>query len=90
MEIELPLADCPRNLGIFGHLTRKDVDMGDVFFDVGLSQQSYENDIGLMVWRKNQGREGFAARIPLRPGGGTTNSMNDTDVSIVSFSCACS
>ena len=33
MEIELPLADCPRNLGIFGHLTRKDVDMGDIFFD---------------------------------------------------------
>ena len=32
MEIELPLADCPRNLGIFGHLTRKDVDMGDIFF----------------------------------------------------------
>ena len=25
MEIELPLADCPRNLGIFGHLTRKDI-----------------------------------------------------------------
>ena len=33
MEIELPLADCPRNLGIFGHLTRKDVDMGDIFFE---------------------------------------------------------
>ena len=32
MEIELPLADCPWNLGIFGHLTRKDVDMGDIFF----------------------------------------------------------
>ena len=27
MEIELPLADCPRNLGIFGHLTRKDIVM---------------------------------------------------------------
>ena len=36
MEIELPLVDCPRNLGIFGHLTRKDVDMGDIFFDAVL------------------------------------------------------
>ena len=26
MEIELPLADCPRNLDIFGMITRKDVD----------------------------------------------------------------
>ena len=40
-----------------------------------------------MAWRKIQGREGFAARIPRRPGGGATNSMNDTDVSIVSFLC---
>ena len=26
MEIELPLADCPQNLDIFGMITRKDVD----------------------------------------------------------------
>ena len=33
MEIELPLVDCPRNLGIFGMITRKDVGPGDIFFD---------------------------------------------------------
>ena len=32
MEIELPLADCPQNLDIFGMITRKDVDTGDIFF----------------------------------------------------------
>ena len=41
------------------------------------------------AWWKNQERSGFATRIPLRPGGGATNSMNDTCVSYVSFSCAC-
>ena len=41
MEIELPLADCPRNLGIFGHLTRKDVDMGDIFFDAVLQDTNF-------------------------------------------------
>ena len=29
MEIELPLADCPQNLDIFGMITRKDVDSSD-------------------------------------------------------------
>ena len=33
MEIELSLADCPWDLVIFGHLTRKDVNIGDIFFD---------------------------------------------------------
>ena len=33
MEIELPLADCPQNLDIFGMITRKDVDTGDIFYD---------------------------------------------------------
>ena len=33
-------------------------------------------------------RSGFAVRIPLHPGGGATNSMNDTSVSTVSFLCA--
>ena len=41
MEIELPLADCPRNLGIFGHLTRKDVDMGNIFFDAVLQDTNF-------------------------------------------------
>ena len=39
MEIELPLADCPQNLDIFGMITRKDVDTGDIFFDDVLSYQ---------------------------------------------------
>lgn len=38
MEIELPLADCPQNLDIFGMITRKDVDTGDIFFDAVLRQ----------------------------------------------------
>ncbi|MBQ6165980.1 MAG: hypothetical protein IJK41_00880 [Muribaculaceae bacterium] len=33
MEIELPFADCPQNLDIFGMITRMDVDTGDIFFD---------------------------------------------------------
>ena len=33
MEIELPLADCPQNLAIFGIITRKDVNTGAIFFD---------------------------------------------------------
>ena len=38
MEIELPLADCPQNLDIFGMIIRKDVDAGDIFFDAVLGQ----------------------------------------------------
>jgi hypothetical protein len=38
MEIELPLADCPQNLDIFGMITRKDVDTGDIFFDAVLKK----------------------------------------------------
>ncbi len=30
MEIELPLADCPQNLDIFGMITRKDVELARV------------------------------------------------------------
>ena len=30
----------------------------------------------------------WASRIPQHPGGGATNSMNDTGVSIVSFRCS--
>ncbi len=38
MEIELPLADCPQNFAIFGMITRKDVDAGDIFFDAVLKK----------------------------------------------------
>ena len=38
MEFELPLADCPQNLDIFGMITRKDVDTGDIFFDAVLKK----------------------------------------------------
>ena len=41
MEIELPLADCPQNLDIFGMITRKDVDTGDIFFDAVLQDTNY-------------------------------------------------
>ena len=40
MEIELPLADCPQNLDIFGMITRKDVDAGDIFFDAVLKKRN--------------------------------------------------
>ena len=33
MEIELPLADCPQNIAIFGLITRKDIDTEEIFFD---------------------------------------------------------
>ena len=33
MEIELPLAGCAQNMAIFGMLTRKDVDVDNIFFD---------------------------------------------------------
>ena len=33
MEIELPWPTVPRNLGVFRHLTRKDVDTGYIIFD---------------------------------------------------------
>ena len=32
MEIELPLADCPQNLDIFGRITRKDVGTSNIIF----------------------------------------------------------
>ena len=31
LEIELPLAECPQNIAVFGHLTRKDVDTDKIF-----------------------------------------------------------
>ncbi len=41
MEIELPLADCPQNLDIFGMITRKDVDAGDIFFGAVLQDTNF-------------------------------------------------
>ena len=41
MEIELPLADCPQNIAIFGMITRKDVDTGDIFFDAVLQDTNF-------------------------------------------------
>ena len=38
MEIELPLTDCPQNLDIFGMISRKVVDTGDIFFDAVLKK----------------------------------------------------
>ena len=41
MEIELPLEDCPQNIAIFGHITRKDVSMGDIFFDAVMQDTNF-------------------------------------------------
>ena len=49
MEIELPLADCPQNLDIFGMITRKDVDTGDISlmrclpWDISIGTQKRES-----------------------------------------------
>ena len=47
IEIELPLNECPRYLGTFGHLTRKDVDLGDIFFDVDKVKNCEAPQIGV-------------------------------------------
>ena len=36
LEIELPLAECPQNIAVFGHLTRKDIDTDKIFFNAVL------------------------------------------------------
>ena len=41
MEIELPLADCPQNIAVFGHLTRKDVDTDNIFFNAVLQDTKF-------------------------------------------------
>ena len=48
MEIELPLAECPQNIDIFGHLTRKDVDTDNIFFDAILQDTRFRK-IGAVV-----------------------------------------
>ena len=41
LEIELPLADCPQNIAIFGLLTRKDIDTEEIFFDAVLQDTNF-------------------------------------------------
>ena len=41
MEIELPLADCPQNIAIFGLITRKDIDTEEIFFDAVLQDTNF-------------------------------------------------
>ena len=48
MEIELPLAECPQNIDIFGHLTRKDVDTDNIFFDAILQDTRFRK-VGAVV-----------------------------------------
>lgn len=31
LEIELPLTECPQNIAVIGHLTRKDIDTDKIF-----------------------------------------------------------
>ncbi len=38
MKIELPLADCPQNLDIFGMITRKEVETGGILSDAVLKK----------------------------------------------------
>ena len=48
-ELTLPLADCPQNLDIFGMITRKDVDTGDISlmrclpWDISIGTQKRES-----------------------------------------------
>ncbi|MBO6250829.1 MAG: hypothetical protein J6N71_05720 [Muribaculaceae bacterium] len=41
MEIELPLADCPQNINIFGNITRKDIETEQIFFDAILQDTHF-------------------------------------------------
>ena len=41
MEIELPLADCPQNIDIFGMTLRKDVDTGYIFINAVLQDTNF-------------------------------------------------
>ena len=70
MEIELPLADCPQNLDIFGMITRKDVDTGDIFFDAVLQDTNFfkrgavvitgitHEAVKVQFLKKNENRDG--------------------------------
>ena len=48
MEIELPLADCPQNINIFGNITRKDIDSEQIFFDAVLQDIKFRK-VGAVV-----------------------------------------
>lgn len=48
MEIELPFAGCPQNINIFGHLTRKDIDSEQIFFDAVLQDTKFRK-VGTVV-----------------------------------------
>ncbi|MBR1882724.1 MAG: hypothetical protein IJ808_06885 [Muribaculaceae bacterium] len=48
MEIELPLADCKRNIAIFGNITRKDIDTERIFFDAILQDTKFRK-VGAVV-----------------------------------------
>ena len=41
LEIELPLAECPQNIAVFGRLTRKDVDTDKIFFNAVLQDTKF-------------------------------------------------
>ena len=48
IEFELPLAECPQNIAIFGHLTRKDIDTDKIFFDAVLQDTKFRK-VGAVV-----------------------------------------
>ena len=48
LEIELPLAECPQNIAVFGHLTRKDVDTDKIFFNAVLQDTKFRK-VGAVV-----------------------------------------
>ena len=49
MEIELPLAECPQNIAIFGHLTRKDVDTDKIFFNAVLQDTKFRKVVAVVI-----------------------------------------
>ena len=48
LEIELPLAGCPQNIDVFGHLTRKDIDTDKIFFNAVLQGTNFRK-VGAIV-----------------------------------------
>lgn len=48
LEIELPLAECPQNIAVFGHLTRKDIDTDKIFFNAVLQDTKFRK-VGAVV-----------------------------------------
>ncbi len=55
-EIELPLADCPHNLTIFGMITRKDVDKGTSFLYIAKKMKPLKSEKttrGASFWNRD-------------------------------------